>query len=427
MPDCDNNYFSACEYSKELIFALINILNIKQFVETGTFLGRTTECIAKNFPHMSIKTVELNQDVFSKTKERLKSYENIEFYLGSSDKFLSSFSQNNLPTLFYLDAHWNNYNPLRDEIKNIEKNSIGKEIIVIDDFYVPNRHFQADRAPEGGLLCMDYIKECLNWDNWIYFYKNKSNTHLPPATGQIYIVHKNLNLPSSFIFMENNIPYSNLSIKIDKIFIIHYKKLVDRKKYMLEQLKKYNLNNFEFVEIDRDELHNYDLSKFTQNMTLKTPAMAIFLSHIHAYKSLNDNFDNILILEDDALFCENFIEKLNLYLGEINENYDMLFLGDGCNLHIPNNQITKNKYIYEKGLEPTYWGGDGCTRCVDSYIMSKKCAKKILDYMENNYYDRTIDWYLNKIARDVNLSVFWAEPTIITQGSDKIFLKSYLE
>ena len=33
-----------------------------------------------------------------------------------------------------------------------------------------------------------------------------------------------------------------------KIFVIHYSKLVERKKHILEQLQKYNITDFEFIE-----------------------------------------------------------------------------------------------------------------------------------------------------------------------------------
>lgn len=56
----------------------------------------------------------------------------------------------------------------------------------------------------------------------------------------------------------------------------------------------------------------------------------------------------------------------------------MLFISDGCNLHIENDKLISNKNIYEKSLEATIWGGDGCTRCIDSYLVSKKMCYKIM-------------------------------------------------
>jgi hypothetical protein len=97
----------------------------------------------------------------------------------------------------------------------------------------------------------------------------------------------------------------------------------------------------------------------------------------------------------------------------------MLFIGNGCNLHIEKDKIENGKYIYEKCLYPTSWSGDGATRCLDSYIISKNCAVKICNYIDNlkSQINLPIDWLLNVIARNNNFKVYWAEPTIVTQGS----------
>jgi hypothetical protein len=64
-------------------------------------------------------------------------------------------------------------------------------------------------------------------------------------------------------------------------------------------------------------------------------------------------------------------------------------------------------------------GGDGCGRCTDSYLVSKKCAIKLCKYINNITYK--INWWLNRAARDINFKVYWAEPTITTQGSENGF------
>jgi hypothetical protein len=97
----------------------------------------------------------------------------------------------------------------------------------------------------------------------------------------------------------------------------------------------------------------------------------------------------------------------------------MLFIGDGCNLHIENHKLIPNKNIYEKCVYPTGRGGDGATRCTDSYIITKTCASKLCEYI-NNLEDKIklpIDWWLNVSVRDNNFKVYWAEPTIVTQGT----------
>jgi glycosyl transferase family 25 len=202
-----------------------------------------------------------------------------------------------------------------------------------------------------------------------------------------------------------------------KIFVIHYKKLVDRKQFILEQFEKYSISDYEFIEIDRDELYEHNICMFQENYN--NAQIAISLSHFHAYKQISDKYENGFIIEDDALLSENFTDILNQYLSQLPENYDMLFLGDGCNLHIENHKLNPNQNIYEKCLYPTSWGGDGASRCCDSYIISKKCATQLCHYIDNLSYKITspIDWWLNIAARDNNFKVYWAEPTIVTQGT----------
>jgi archaellum biogenesis ATPase FlaH len=59
------------------------------------------------------------------------------------------------------------------------------------------------------------------------------------------------------------------------------------------------------------------------------------------------------------------------------------------------------------------------SRCTDSYIVSEKCAKILMHYI-NNLESHSIDisdWWLNNVIRYLDLNIYWLEPTIITQGS----------
>jgi glycosyl transferase family 25 len=211
-----------------------------------------------------------------------------------------------------------------------------------------------------------------------------------------------------------------------KIFVIHYKKLIDRKLFILEQFEKHNISDYEFIEIDRDELHEHNICMFQENYN--NSQIAISLSHFYAYKQISDKYDNGLIIEDDAILSNNFTHILNEYISKLPKDYDMLFIGDGCNLHIENHKLNYNQNIYEKCLYPTSWGGDGATRCCDSYIISKNCANKLCEYINNLKYKicLPIDWWLNIAARDNNFKVYWAEPTIVTQGTQNgLFTSSH--
>lgn len=207
-----------------------------------------------------------------------------------------------------------------------------------------------------------------------------------------------------------------------KIYVIHYSKLIDRKKYMIEQFQKQNITDYEFIEkYDKENLEDYDKSLFDTHI-LKPSIISLAHKHFYTYKLISENYNSALILEDDAILSENFMSKLNNYITKLPANYDMLYIGDGCNLHIEQHKLIPNINIYEKCLYPTTWGGDGATRCCDSYIVSKKCALQLCDYINNiknlkQVINLPVDWWLNVVARDNNFKIYWAEPTIVSQGS----------
>uniref|UniRef100_A0A6C0EQH4 Glycosyl transferase family 25 domain-containing protein n=1 Tax=viral metagenome TaxID=1070528 RepID=A0A6C0EQH4_9ZZZZ len=204
-----------------------------------------------------------------------------------------------------------------------------------------------------------------------------------------------------------------------KIFVLHYSKLTDRKRHILEQFKIHNITDYEFIEkYDKSELTENDKKLFEENYN--TSMVSLMLKHFWVYSEISEKYDSALILEDDVLLADNFMDKLNNYINQLPEDFDMLFIGNGCNLHIESNVIIPNKNIYEKCLYPTHWGGDGGTRCTDSYIVSKKGAKQICEYLNNLNYkiNQPSDWWLNRALRDTNCKVYWAEPTIVTQGTE---------
>jgi hypothetical protein len=125
---------------KSIDFNLLVIENgIDTIVETGTNTGDTAEFLAKLYPKKRIITTEINSDYYNFAKERLKYFTNIEVYNVSSEYLIKNieYSKN---TIFYLDAHWNDYWPLQDEIFSIKNG-----IIMIDDFFINCHGFGHDQ------------------------------------------------------------------------------------------------------------------------------------------------------------------------------------------------------------------------------------------------------------------------------------------
>ena len=209
-----------------------------------------------------------------------------------------------------------------------------------------------------------------------------------------------------------------------KTYIVHYDKLVDRKKYMDYQLQ-INKLCYEYVS-------NYGKDKLTLNdknmfRNISDSEISVCLHHIESFKKIaNSNDDYALIFEDDAILCDNFKNKLDKYLLYLPANWDMLFISDGCGLHIPKNILKNNQFIYLKDNFPSKNGGLGATRCLDSYLITKKCAQKIVDKLTQPNYTVLCpaDHWLNHVIRNNKFNVYWCEPTIVTQGSEKKIFSS---
>ena len=213
-----------------------------------------------------------------------------------------------------------------------------------------------------------------------------------------------------------------------KIFVLHYSKLTERKANIIQQFELHNITDYEFIEqFDKDELMEPEIANFTEKCS--STVISLFLKHIHVYKQIvEQQYENALIFEDDVILHPQFTHWLYIYMSHLPKTYDLLYIGDGCRLHIPPALQTPGKYIYAKGLKPTLWGGLGSSRCTDSYLASNSCAKKMLKYWETTPVSASIDFWLNEVAIAKNLNVYWAEPTIVTQGSQcNMFARSISE
>ena len=79
-------------------------------------------------------------------------------------------------------------------------------------------------------------------------------------------------------------------------------------------------------------------------------AIAIGMSHINVWKQfLQTNKEQCIIFEDDALFVDNFVEKLKIGLSNTPDDYDMLYIGCfGCQNQFNYHTIIKGRTIYKK-------------------------------------------------------------------------------
>jgi glycosyl transferase family 25 len=192
-----------------------------------------------------------------------------------------------------------------------------------------------------------------------------------------------------------------------KVYILHCATLAERKEHMLQQMKRAQMINFEWIEnFDKDEITDEQASKFKADY--KRSTMSLHLKWNHVFDLIAVGLDPyVLVLEDDVIFREDFSACFDTYMKQLPDDFDMFFLGDGCRLHYRDTVPGKNVYLHAS------------TRCTDSIVISKKCAEKLSRYISQPdlIIDTAIDHWLTPVMKQLDLKVYWAEPTIITQGS----------
>src|ERR1700693_2016279 len=137
--DDKSTAFNSDPFSGPVIEKLIKVFDCKVAIETGTYHGVTTRWLSDRVSR--VYSIEIDKVRHDLVKSFLESRnQNVTICLGSSEKWLDKILQEvnkTSPVFFYLDAHGNDYWPLRDEIKTIGKYCHDNAIIVIDDFKVP--------------------------------------------------------------------------------------------------------------------------------------------------------------------------------------------------------------------------------------------------------------------------------------------------
>lgn len=199
-------------------------------------------------------------------------------------------------------------------------------------------------------------------------------------------------------------------IKWDKIYIINLKRRPERMKKMIEQMEKFEITDYEFIEaVDgSDEETQKEFEKEKENNKYKTENNRFIVtnghygclkSHMKAIsKAKEEKLENVMILEDDAILDEDFIEKMQnkkvpkydlLYLGGISRSLKIYFDDWASSKHIMGayayilNQRMYNKILVDLTKNPLY---------IDTYYLQNIQEKDIYKaYILSDYIKTTIE------------------------------------
>jgi hypothetical protein len=138
---------------------MLDRLKPAALIETGTYRGTTTEFLARHFAG-PIHSCEIDRRCFLGSRRKLAGFPNVDLVQSDSRPFLRYILarlRRQAPLLVYLDAHWWDDLPLREEIEIILESG-HEAAIMIDDFEVPgDPGYTFDDFGPGKRFCLDML------------------------------------------------------------------------------------------------------------------------------------------------------------------------------------------------------------------------------------------------------------------------------
>lgn len=202
--------------------------------------------------------------------------------------------------------------------------------------------------------------------------------------------------------------------RFDKVYCINLDRRSDRIEHFDNIVNKFDLGNYtRFSAVDGSLIKDY-------NGNLKLGELGLVLSNLEIIKeSIKNNFNTILILEDDCFFTDE-IKNIDEYFKQLPDDWDMLYMGGNHNLHVGakppieiNSKVIKLHTTYsthfvalkstvfnhinvilEKRNVPLDVGYVQLQKVFNAYSFSPAIAKQIKDYSDIQNKITDYDWLI---------------------------------
>lgn len=207
------------------------------------------------------------------------------------------------------------------------------------------------------------------------------------------------------------------------IFVLHYTPLTDRKEHMLRQLADHGLKAEFITQYDREQLTDFT---FFDRSKINIACISNLIKNCEVYrKMIRENIPYAIVLDDDVFLAKDFNKIMNETIKNLPPTFDICYMGDICGFHIKDINSDTNVYLKsnEEGhvftTSGSYEFAMGASRG-PAYYLTNACAHKIMSMFVPGYKIKRLghDHWMNDVAREKNLKVYWSEPTFVCGGSD---------
>lgn len=190
---------------------------------------------------------------------------------------------------------------------------------------------------------------------------------------------------------------------VDRIFVINILTRIDKYEKMVKQFEELGIKNYERFDAyvpTEESVHNDQCQSELDKRLCFRGAIGCKFSHFNAIKEAKKRgYNRILILEDDALFVQDFVDKFSRVSNEINFiDWSILYIG--ANHKEKGKSVTKSVKRCSKAFTTS------------SYILSSKVYDQILREAPGKMME--IDTYYVECVQNLG-NCYAVSPNLVTQ------------
>ena len=176
------------------------------------------------------------------------------------------------------------------------------------------------------------------------------------------------------------------------------------------------IKGFDGASPDTNEYGVNEYPYLSKRSKLRTGEKGVFLSHIQIWKDIIEKeYPHALIMEDDPIFCDGFIEKYEKVIGQAPENFDLLYVGGRFEEYYMTKSCEHVSELIVKHKVPP-WVPLDHDRGAFCYVVSHGLAKLITGYfLHFEKWDRlfpAIDHFILRVALRHGRDILSAQPML---------------
>lgn len=196
---------------------------------------------------------------------------------------------------------------------------------------------------------------------------------------------------------------------IDAVYVLSVKKFTDRISHIRNELWKHQIS-FEFIfEYDLGSIDSLiEENTFGPNPSIEPPQRSLVLKHISAWrKCVNNNYQKILVFEDDVVLHEFFNQEIDVVMKDINQiNLPYLIYLGGSDTRVPKEYFLSKEKIIKIPIATS-----------DGYVTDYEACRRRLAWLKNNKVELPSDHLLKMIDQQEKISQYWSYKPLVQQGS----------